>query len=110
MACEPPPLLNIYMITPPPVTSYLLFYAYSNYYIDVTYNYMMINVHNTLEQWTTFKMYLKLLTLLPPNFFIKSYTSSSQSEIVLTPPPSSFISLLPPSSQITTGQLPVMSL
>ena len=31
MASEPPLLLNIYMITPPPVTSYLLFYAYNNY-------------------------------------------------------------------------------
>ena len=66
MACEPPPLLNIYMIIPPPVTSYLLFYAYNYYLIDVTYNYMMINLHDTLlGQWTSFKIYLKLLTFSP---------------------------------------------
>ena len=58
----------------------------------------MINLHNTLlGQWTTFKIrYIMSQTAdpHPQDFFKKRYTTTCQSEIVLTPPPSSFISLL----------------
>ena len=70
MASEPPPILNIYMITLPPsplppspchLISPLT--CLETIKIDVTYNFKMINLHNThLGQWTNFKMYLKLPT------------------------------------------------
>ena len=48
--------------------------------IQVTYNHMMFILHYThLGQWTTFNIYLKLLT--PFNFFINSLTPPSLADL-----------------------------
>ena len=65
------------MMTPaPPLPSpHISSYIPSLIKIHVTYNHQMVTLHEThlqLGQWTTLKMYLKLLTL--PNLLYKKFS------------------------------------